>query len=46
MLSQPDAFTPEYFAAEHFLSQWEQLNALSTVWILLCLFKWFDIEHL
>ena len=25
---------------------WGQLNDLSTVWIFLCLFKWFDIQHL
>ena len=25
---------------------WEQLNGLSPVWVLSCLFKWLDIEHL
>ena len=25
---------------------WEQLNGLSLVWVLSCLFKWLDIEHL
>ena len=25
---------------------WEQLNGLSPVWVLSCLFKWLDIKHL
>ena len=35
-----------FMSLQTFLSQWEQLNGLSLVWVLSCLFKWLDIEHL